>query len=495
MKMLIAILLLCSVGHAAEPLRWGADLGVPYSFVDPKNPDQVIGFEVDMVTALAKELGRPAVHVQNSWSGLIEGLKRNDYDIAVNGIEITDDRKDEVNFSIPYYATFVQLTVRKDDTVITTLDDCKGRKVATLRGSLAFRILKEHPDIETLSYDAEGHAYDDLVIHRVDAVLLDDPLNTYYAKPNPALKLVGPLMGRMEYGIALKKGNDKLTREVNASLQRLIDNGTLRAIYQRWNIWNPLLAETWHQTAEPPIAPSSYTEFLQSQQTGTTVKDRFQRYVSFLPLLGKGAWMTFELSVISMALAILIGLCAALMRLYGNGFVAWMGMAFVEVFRGTPLLIQLYLIFYGLPMIGLKLAPFTAAILGLGLNYGANEAENYRAGIQAVPKHQTEAAQALGMSLWQTVWYVILPQAFRIMLPPTTNDFIALLKDSSLVSVITMVELTTIYSQLGSTYFDYLGIGLLVAAVYFLIGLPFVRLSRYLEKRLAGERRALLKAK
>jgi polar amino acid transport system substrate-binding protein len=148
------------------------------------------------------------------------------------------------------------------------------------------------------------------------------------------------------------------------------------------------------------------------------------------------------------------------------------------------LLIQLFLIFYGLPHLGVRLDPFVAAVLGLGLNYGACEAENYRAGILSIPKAQMDASQALGMSHGQSIRYVILPQAIRVVIPPVTNDFIALLKDSSLVSVITMVELTSTYGQLASTYFDYLGIGLLTAAVYFLIGLPFVRLSRYFESSL-----------
>ena len=123
-----------------------------------------------------------------------------------------------------------------------------------------------------------------------------------------------------------------------------------------------------------------------------------------------------------------------------------------------------------------------AAITGLALNYSAYEAENYRAGIQSIPKTQMEGALALGMTQMQALRYVIIPQAVRIVIPPVTNDFIALLKDSSLVSVITMVELTKAYSQLASIHYDYLGIGLLAAAMYFLVGLPFVRLARLAER-------------
>jgi polar amino acid transport system substrate-binding protein len=185
-----------------------------------------------------------------------------------------------------------------------------------------------------------------------------------------------------------------------------------------------------------------------------------------------------------MILAILSGMILAIMRLYGNTWVCSIAQSWIEIIRGTPLLIQLYLIFFGLPHLGLNLSPFMAAVLGLGLNYGAYEAENYRAGIEAIPASQKEAAFALALSPFQQFFYVILPQAYRIMLPPMTNDFISLIKDSSLVSVITMVELTTVYSQLSSTYFDHLGLGILVAAIYFAIGYPFVRIARRLEKNL-----------
>ncbi len=137
------------------------------------------------------------------------------------------------------------------------------------------------------------------------------------------------------------------------------------------------------------------------------------------------------------------------------------------------------------------MSPFLAAIVGLGLNYSAYEAENYRAGIQSIPRTQMEAALALGMTRAQALRHVIVPQAMRLVIPPVTNDFIALLKDSSLVSVITMVELTKAYSQLASIHYDYLGIGLLAAAMYFLIGLPFVRLARLAEKYFTPAQQAM----
>ncbi len=134
------------------------------------------------------------------------------------------------------------------------------------------------------------------------------------------------------------------------------------------------------------------------------------------------------------------------------------------------------------------MSPLAAALLGLGMNYAAYESEIYRAGLNAVATGQMESALSLGMSRNAALRWVVLPQALRISMPGITNDFISLLKDSSLVSVITMVELTKAYGQVAVTYYDYLGTGIIVAIIYLLLGLPFVRLARWAEKRLDTQR-------
>jgi polar amino acid transport system substrate-binding protein len=136
------------------------------------------------------------------------------------------------------------------------------------------------------------------------------------------------------------------------------------------------------------------------------------------------------------------------------------------------------------------LTPVVAAVSGLALNYAAYEAENYRAGILSIPRSQMEAALALGMTRWQALRHVIVPQALRLVIPPVTNDFISLIKDSSVVSVIAMVELTREYQRLAGIDFDYIGLGLLVAVMYFLIGLPFVRLASFAENYFSLDKRA-----
>jgi polar amino acid transport system substrate-binding protein len=203
-----------------------------------------------------------------------------------------------------------------------------------------------------------------------------------------------------------------------------------------------------------------------------------------LSALGRGALITLFLSVASMALAMVLGAALALARVYGPAPLSALALAYVELFRGTPLLLQLIVVYYGLPELGLKLSPLVAGWLALGLNYAAAEAENDRAGLLAVPRTQMDAARVLGLGRWQAIRHVIAPQALRVALPPVTNDFIALLKDSSLVSVVTVTELTKTYGTLAASTRAYLGLGLLVGAIYLLLGLPFARLSRWVEARL-----------
>ncbi len=486
---LIVVAFLTTYGLAqSRDLRWGGDSegGAPYVFQDPKNPRQIVGFEVELAEALGRQLKRKPVFVQNQWDALIQGLRRNNYDLALNGLEITEDRKTQINFSLPYYATTLQISVRVDENSIKSLADLKGKLVGTLKYSLAQRVLEREGGIRLRTYDGLINAYQDLGFGRTDAVFNDYPIAVYYSKPNPKLRFAGEPVEKVLYAIGLRKEDGKLLEEVNAALLETIKTGELKRIYEKWGLWN---RETDALFSQMITQPSALEDFTRTMTAKRSVKDRLKQYLSYIPiLLLQGAPMTLLISVLGMALAIALGLVLALANLYGPRLMSFAARAFIEVFRGTPLLIQLYLIFYGLPSIGIRLSPLVAAVVGLGLNYAAYEAENYRAGIQAIPSGQMEAALSLGMTRAQALRHIIVPQAMRLVIPPVTNDFIALFKDSSIVSVITMVELTKVYGQLASTYYDYIGVGILTAAIYFLMGLPFVRLARWAETRMATDR-------
>jgi polar amino acid transport system substrate-binding protein len=198
----------------------------------------------------------------------------------------------------------------------------------------------------------------------------------------------------------------------------------------------------------------------------------------------EGAAVTVAISLASFAIAMPLGLLLAAVRVTAGPLGRTLAATYVEVLRGTPVLLQLYLLYFGLAPV-LKLGAMTAATLGLGLNYAAYEAEVYRGALLAVPRGQTEAAASLGLSERQALRHVMLPQAMRSALPAVTNDLVSLLKDSSLVSVLTVVELTKRMTIAAVEVRSWLGPGLLCAALYFAMSFPLSRLSRRLEARLS----------
>lgn len=475
------------VPDVGKPLTYGGDStsGAPYTFKDPADPNKTVGFEVDIMAELGKKLGRPAKFVQNDWDNLIPGLDNNLYDVAINGLEITADHQAAADFSIPYYITFGQIVIRRGDAPVQTLADLKGKSVGTLKSSQMEYVLRQAGGIDVRTYDEEIDAYSDLKLKRIDATVMDFPIAVYYAQPDRELQFVGQPVGRIEYGIALEKGgNADLLAAINQGLSQMIRDGSMRKILDSWDLWTPMEAQVTGDLRPMQAQPIHYEEFVASTQPKGW-KAQFERYMRFLPQLGWAALMTMQISILAMIIAVGMGAMLALCRVYGGAVLDRLAQVYIEVVRGTPLLIQVLFIYYGLPKIGLQLDAFVAGVIALGFNYAAYEAENYRAGLLSVPRHQMEAAIALNMTDSQAVRNVIIPQAARIVLPPTTNDFISLIKDSSLVSVISLVELTKTYELISTTYYDYFGTGLLVAAIYLLLGLPFVRLARWAEKHVS----------
>ncbi|AQS56791.1 MAG: ectoine/hydroxyectoine ABC transporter permease subunit EhuC [Novibacillus thermophilus] len=204
----------------------------------------------------------------------------------------------------------------------------------------------------------------------------------------------------------------------------------------------------------------------------------------FLPELLRGAEVTVKVLLLSAVLAFCIAFVAGFGRLSRFAVVRFITAVFVELFRGTSLLVQMFFFFFALPAFGIELSPFTAGVIALGLNYGAYASEIVRGAILAIPHGQTEAGIALNMTRWQRMRLVILPQAIRIMLPGFGNNLIELLKGTSLVSLITLADLTFQARVLKDNYVgNQVEIFTLLLLMYFVIALPLIFLSRWLEKK------------
>lgn len=489
-RIAFGLLLLSSSALAAEPLRWGADGqgGAPYVFQDPMDPTRLIGFEVELAELLAKKLGTSAQPVAGPWDKLLELLARGDFDIALNGIEVAEEKKRVVLLSKPYFAAAEVLTIRRGDGAAPRdLTALKGRTVGTLPGSLAERIAQRHgADVRTYE-GGQDEIYDDLKLGRTDAVLLDEPVAKFYGELDEAFETVRGDFGIVEYAIAARLDDRSRIDALNSAIDSLAADGSLRTLYERWGLWTPAIAKLLGDADGTAHAPAlEYERWRAAVGHLPPFWERVRtRYPSYLPLFLKGAVLTLLASLCAMALAIALGVLLAVGRRFGPTLIRGLCVAYIEFFRGTPLLVQLTVIYFGLPELGIKLEPFFAGVLALGLNYAAAEAENYRAGLESVPRGQLEAAQVLGLSTFQTLRFVVGPQAVRISIPPMTNDFIALLKDSSLVSVVTLTELTKTYTTLANSTRDHLGLGLLVALCYLIVGLPFAKLARTVEARFA----------
>jgi polar amino acid transport system permease protein len=206
--------------------------------------------------------------------------------------------------------------------------------------------------------------------------------------------------------------------------------------------------------------------------------------IAFLPDLLRGAWLTILVSLLSFGLALLFGLMFGLMRLSRLLPIRVVAAIYIQFIRGTPLLLQLFFIYYVLPYGGIVLTPFISGVIGLTMNYSAYMAEVFRSGIQAIPKGQSEAGQAVGMSRALLMRRIILPQAFRIIIPPLGNFFVSIFKDSALVSVITMRDLMFSGELLASATFKHFEIFTMVAVIYFLISYPTAKFVEWIEAKL-----------
>ncbi len=458
--------------HERGYLTWGADLqgGEPYLYEDPADPTKIVGFEVDIAHAIARRLGVDARFVQYNWSNLVPSLERGDFDIVLNGLEYTGDRAERILLSAPYFTYAETLAVRRGSPY-RSLADLKGKRVGTLNQTYAHDLLRAQP-LETVLYEGNEEPYIDLEQGRIDAVLLDNIIADRYGctARRPGIECLPGDVARGTYVVGIRKQDPELKRAIDDALAAMRADGELEHILREARLWDARQTEPPPVTADAPVTRHRSFD-----------GEMFWQFAL-------AALVTLKLSVLAFLIAVPIGIALAVARVYGNAVTAALARIYIEVFRGTPVLLQLFVLYYGLAPY-YSLGPVQAAVLGLGLNYGAYEAEVYRGALLAVPRGQTEAAKALGMGPVQTLRHVLLPQALRLALPPMTNDFVSLLKDSSLVSVITVIELTKRMTIAAVDLRGWLAPGLACAALYLALSFPLSELARRLERRLARDQR------
>ena len=492
---------LCIAGHAAAlvlcssaaadtldeirqrgALRWGGDAsgGGPYIYQGADN--QLTGFELDLAEHLAKALGVRSEYVNWEWEMLPQILDRGTVDVVLNGYEWSEERGQLWSATVPYYIYKLQLMARTDDGSIGSWDDLRAapgqrrRRVGVLQGSAAERYvesrfgeaveLKKYPEVTSVMGLVEKG--------RLDATVQDAPIAIHYGREFPGLHGVGAPEAPGYYVAYVRLGDEGLRQRLNQAILQAIDDGTLRRIYEKYGVWNEDQARLANIAQDWPPAGSPGPQ-----------ASRWGNMPRYLTILLWAAWTTVKLSFLAMPLAMALGLLVAIGRLYGGWWLRWPLGVYVELLRGTPLLLQLFVIYYVLPQFtGVSIPEFWAGVLGLAINYSAYEAENYRAGLLAIPRGQMEAALSLGMSTRTALRRVVVPQAVRIVIPPVTNDFIALFKDTSVCSMIAVTELTGAYRFLFQSHPRLMvEFGVLTALLYLAMSYPLSLAARRAETR------------
>ena len=467
---------------AQSVLKVGTEPAFPPFEMQAPNGKGFTGFDIDLFNAIGEEAGLKIQFQSMPFDGLIPALQSQTIDAAISGMTITPERAQTVDFARPYFQSGLAIAVRKDnEEAIESLDDLENKKVAVAIGTTGAQSAAKISGVELFTFDNSALALQELSNGKVDAVVNDAPVTLYAIKIGNLnnLEVVGELLTEEYYGIALPKGSPNVEK-INNALEELLESGRYDDIYQKWFASEP--------PELPLVAPA-----LEGEAIAFSI-------VAMLPTLLYGAAVTVLLTAFSVFFGTIGGTLLATASISDIKPLGWLTRIYVDFFRGTPLLVQIFMIYFGLPSllqgIGLDFSfnRFAAAVTALSLNSAAYLAEIIRGGIQSIDSGQWEAAQSMGMGWMQTMRYVIFPQAFRRMLPPLGNEFITMIKDTSLVAIIGFEELFRQGQLMVATTYRAFEIYAAVALIYLLLTFVASRVFSWLEKRLNPVRRANKKA-
>ncbi len=429
----------------------------PFEFTNADG--ELVGIDMDLLRAIADDQGFEVEIRQLGFDAAVQALQANQVDAVMAGMSITDERKQAFDFSDPYFTSGIQLGVLEASDV-ESLDDLDGKTVAVKTGTQGQTFAEENQE----KYGFDIAPYSDTT-DMVDAVKAgqavgyfeDFPVLAYGIQQGSGFRLVGePELGG-EYGFAVNKGlNPELLEMFNAGLANLQESG-------------------------------EYDEIVDTYLSGEASEqptDIVSVAVKYWPQLMQGLWLTILSTLVALVAAFILGIVFGFGRLSRFLPFRWLATAYVFVFRGTPILVQAFFVFFAIPQLfpGLTFNPFVAGAITLSLNTGAYMTEIIRGGIQAVDPGQNEASRSLGLGHWKTMQKVVLPQAFRIMIPSFVNQGIITLKDTSLISVIGLAELTFQSRQIiASTYLS-AQVLTIVAIIYFVVITLLTLLANRLER-------------
>jgi His/Glu/Gln/Arg/opine family amino acid ABC transporter permease subunit len=447
----------------------------PFSYHDPAT-NQLTGYDIEVITAVAGKLGAKPEFVEAPFDAIFASLVSKRFDIVANQVTKNADREAKYALSVPYTVSDGVIVTRTDDSSITKLSDLKGKTTAQSSTSNWAQVAKD-AGAKVEAVEGFTQAVTLVKQKRVDATVNDNLAVLEYTKTtkDQDVKIAAKTGDTSEQVFALRPEDTTLRDAVNTAVTELKADGTLKTISEKYFATDVSVGDAGAEPTER-AAPT--------QSTWELVRD------SAGPMALAMIKAVIPLTAISFVVGLVIALVVALMRLSSISIVSQIARFYVSLIRGTPLLVQLFLIFYGLPAIGLTFNSFTAAIIAFSLNVGGYAAEVIRSAILSVPRGQWEAASTIGMGYATSLRRIILPQAARTAVPPLSNTLISLLKDTSLASVVLVTEVLRVAQVAAAPTFQFFPLYLLAAAYYWIVCLALsfgqqrveTRLERYVAK-------------
>jgi len=431
----------------------------PYEFHKKINgTDEIVGFDIEIAKELAKDMGAELVIEDMKFDSLLLALNSGKIDIAMAAMNPTEERKKNVDFTSTYYTSDQAVLVRAEDKdKFKTMADLEGKNIGAQKSTIYEDIARAVPNAKVDALSKMSDILLSLESKRVDALIVELPVAESYEKNRPTLAIAEahPTSDDDGYAIAVKKGREELVNQLNKSIDRLVSEDKVKT----------------YVTDATKLA----------EEGDSNIWSLFTQYKStFL----KGVLWTLLLSLVTVVFGFILGVILVLMRRSRIKPLKWIAVAYIEFLRGTPLMVQLFIIYFGLPSIGIEFPKFIAGAIALSLNSAAYLAEIFRAGIESVDKGQLEAARSLGMGQSMAMRYIILPQALKQVLPAIGNEFVVIIKESSIVSLIGITDIMFQEEVVrGSTYAGLPPL-IIAAVLYFILTFTCSKLLGVAERRL-----------
>lgn len=432
----------------------------PFEFQDVDG--EFVGIDIELLNAIAKDQGFNVKIKPLGFNAAVQALESKQVDGVIAGMSITDEREKKFDFSDPYFESGVVMATAEGNDEIKSYEDLKGKRVAIKTGTEGASFansIKDKYGFKTVTYDDSANMYDDVKTGNSAAVFDDYPVLAYGITQGNGLQLVTDKEKGGSYGFAVAKGqNPELIKQFNAGLANLKESGEYQDIMDK---------------------------YLKVEKNTESDDGFFGLLKSSFPSLFKGLQMTLLLTVVSLIFASILGIIFGLLRVAKNKGLRAIGTIYVDIFRGTPLIVQAFFIYFGIPAaLDFRISAITAGLITLSLNAGAYMAEIVRGGIESVDKGQMEAARSLGLPYKKAMAKVILPQAIRLMIPSIINQFIITLKDTSILSIIGINELTQSGKIIIARNLESFQMWLIVGIMYFIIIMILTKVSNRMERKI-----------